>query len=214
MYLKQNFFPLWDHHLPPHPRDYWGEDTRRGKSRHGKSWFSSTSQFSGLKNVHTFIDFLCIWKCANLQYLPIYRIYLNKYGSIADLWALMGKHCQKVVVNPKILHFQKIVPKQCKIILTFNCDNPHCWSFGTFLPHFSNWVFRFMGTSTNPSTICQRAAATGWLLTACAHIFFLCGYTGKLLEPITASVLLPPRNLNVKDFYSTNHLIFCSGDMH
>ena len=94
----------------------------------------------------------------------------------------MGKHCQKVVVNPKILHFQKIVPKQCKIILTFNCDNPHCWSFGTFVPHFSNWVFRFMGTSPNPSTICQRAAEAGWLLTACAHEFLLCGYTGKLLE--------------------------------
>ena len=47
----------------------------------------------------------------------------------------------------------------------------------------------------------------------CANEFLFCGYAGKLLVPITASLLLPPSNLNVKGFYGTKHLIFCSGDM-
>ena len=59
-----------------------------------------------------------------------------------------------------------------------------------------------------------RGATTGLFLTAWAHAFLFCGYAGKLLVPITASLLLPPRNLNVDDFYGTKHLIFCSGDTH
>ena len=48
-------------------------------------------------------------------------------------------------------------------------------------------------------SITERGAATGWFLTACAHEFLFCGYAGKLLVPITAFLLLLPRNLNVED---------------
>ena len=87
-------------------------------SRHGKSWFSSASQFSGLKNVRKFMLFLSIKKCLNSHFFPFYWIFSNKFRLIVDidvdLWALISKNWKKLVVYPKMSTILlKIVRKQC-----------------------------------------------------------------------------------------------------
>ena len=86
--------------------------------RHGKSWFSSASQFSGLKNVRKFMLFLSIKKCLNSHFFPFYWIFSNKFRLIVDidvdLWALISKNWKKLVVYPKMSTILlKIVRKQC-----------------------------------------------------------------------------------------------------
>ena len=52
---------------------------------------------------------------------------------------------------------------------------------------------------SNPKTLAKKGgAAIGWFLIECAHEFLFCWYTGKLLVLITAFLLLPLRNPNVK----------------
>ena len=61
----------------------------------------------------------------------------------------------------------------CKPISSYY--NPQCILFGRFLPHFFNWAYRYVGTSTNSSAIWQissmsmLAALAQYSISAAAH---------------------------------------------
>ena len=114
--------------------------------RHGKSWFLSANQFSGLKNVRKFTQFLIIKKWPKFTFFQYIGYFWRKLDQMlvsnADLWQFMGKNCQNFVVYTKMSTiFAKIVRKQCLHACNFfrvwctyvcACVCVYVWDFFSF----------------------------------------------------------------------------------